>query len=235
MAQQINLCTPIMLTEKRYFSANTMVQALGVFLVLGGALCAAWVWNLQQALKGVNTAIATQAQEIESLQAAIQRSRANAAPVDPALQQKLGETRNAVAAREQLLGALRDGLLVPGFGNSDRLRWVAASIPAAVWVTAVKFDSGRFEVTGYTLEPAALNDWVNKLSASPLMHSLKLSDVKVTNAATPGAPATATAAAAPAVPSGAQPRWAFTLVSVEPPPTIAVVPAKAAAATGSKP
>lgn len=229
MAQQINLCTPIMLTEKRYFSANTMVQALGVFLILGGALCAAWVWNLQTAIGGVNTAIAAQAQEIESLQAAIQRSRANAAPVDPALQQKLGETRNAVMAREQLLAALRDGLLVPGFANSDRLRWVAASIPASVWVTSVKFDSGRFEVTGYTLEPSALNDWVGKLSGSPLMHSLKLSDVKVTNAAALSGIAPGTAAPAPqATPAGAQARWAFTLVSVEPPP-------QAAPVAGSKP
>jgi Tfp pilus assembly protein PilN len=227
MAQQVNLCTPIMLTEKRYFSANTMVQALGVFLILGGALCAAWVWNLQKAIGGVNIAIAAQAQEIESLQAAIQRSRSNAAPVDPALQLKLGETRNAVVAREQLLAALRNGLLVPGFANSDRLRWVAASIPASVWVTSVKFDSGRFEVTGYTLEPSALNDWVGKLSASPLMHSLKLSDVKVTNAAALSGMAPGTAAPQ-ATPSGAQARWAFTLVSVEPPP-------QAAPVAGSKP
>ena len=222
MAQQINLCTPIMLTEKRYFSANTMVQALGVFLILGGALCAAWVWNLQKAIGGVNIAIAAQAQEIESLQAAIQRSRSNAAPVDPALQLKLGETRNAVLAREQLLAALRDGLLVPGFANSDRLRWVAASIPESVWVTSVKFDSGRFEVTGYTLEPSALNDWVGKLSASPLMHSLKLSDVKVSNAAALSAISPGTAAPQ-ATPAGAQARWAFTLVSVEPPPQAAPV------------
>ena len=38
MAQQINLCTPI-LPPKRYFSAQTMAITLGVLSLLGG-LCA---------------------------------------------------------------------------------------------------------------------------------------------------------------------------------------------------
>jgi hypothetical protein len=33
MPQQINLCTPLFLTQKRYFSAQTMAQALNLALV----------------------------------------------------------------------------------------------------------------------------------------------------------------------------------------------------------
>ena len=228
MAQQINLCTPILLTEKRYFSAKTMAQALVLFFGVVGGLCAAWVWSLESAGRGFSDTMTIQAAEIDSLQAAIARSRANAAPVDSALLQQIQDTRNALAAREKLLAALRDGLLVPGFAHSDRLRWVASSIPTPVWVTRVKMQEGRFEVMGYTLEPSALNDWVGKLSASPLMHGLRLADVKVEN--------TSQAAVAPDKPVvGGQPTWAFTLVSAEPPPPIPPASPSGAQTAGAKP
>ena len=82
MAQQINLCTPILLKPKHYFSAQTMVQTVGVFVVLGGLLCGAWVWNLKQATDGYRQVMAGQAQELERLQSAIQRGRAAAGPAD---------------------------------------------------------------------------------------------------------------------------------------------------------
>lgn len=213
MAQQINLCTPILLTEKRYFSAATMAVSLGVFLLLGGALCATWVWNLQSASRSYNGAIDTQTREIQSLQAAIERSRASAAPLDPALQLNITETQTALAARQKLLLALRAGLLVPGFAHSDRLRWVAESIPAPVWVTQVVMEEGRFEVVGFTLEPSALNEWVAKLSASPLMHNLRLASVKVEST-------TLAASTADKPAANEQPTWAYSLVSTEPPPLL---------------
>jgi Tfp pilus assembly protein PilN len=221
MPQQINLCTPILLTQKRYFSAHTMAIALAVFLVLGGALCGAWVWNLDRGSEAFNQTINAQARDVESLKAAIQRSQASAAPADPALLAQLQERRNAVEQREQLKEALVEGMFRPGWGHSDRLTWVARSIPASVWITDMRMDGTRFEVTGFTLEPAALNDWVDKLSVSPLMQGLKLATVKVENAtaATVTVPsAAASAASAPQVPPRAV--WSFNLVSIEPPATV---------------
>ena len=214
MPQQINLCTPILLTQKRYFSAQTMVIALGVFAVLGGLLCGVWVWNLERASGGFRQTMDTQAGEINSLKAAIARSRASAGPADAALLAQLKDQRNVLAQREQLLEALQQGLLRPGEGHSDRLQWVARSIPSPVWITAVRLEGARFEVAGYTLEPAALNDWVARLAGSPLMAGLKLATVQVESATaapvrTPGAPASA-----PVAPS--RPVWSFHLVSATP-------------------
>ena len=224
MAQQINLCTPILLTEKRYFSAQTMVQALLVFLVLGSGLCAAWVWGLESSSRGFNDTMAMQTAEINSLQAAITRSRANAAPVDAGLVQQIQDKRNALAARTKLLAALREGMMVPGFAHSDRLRWVASSIPEPVWLTGIKIDDGRFEVMGFTLEPSALNQWVARLSASPLMSSLRLAQVKIENTSQK-------IAAADKPSAGVAPTWSFSLVSAEPAPHL---PA-GAAVSGVKP
>lgn len=214
MAQQINLCTPILLKQKHYFSAQTMAQTVGVFVVLGGLLCGAWVWNLKQATSGYSRVMAGQAQELEGLQSAIQRGRAAAGPVDAALLAQQRTTHSALQQREAVLAALQQGVMAPGWGHSDRLQWVARSIPAPVWVSNIKMDVGQFEVSGFTLEPAALNEWVAKLATNPLMQGMKLATVKVENAADPSR-LPATTSAIPAAVS--RPTWSFSLVSAVPP------------------
>jgi Tfp pilus assembly protein PilN len=233
MAQQINLSTPILLSQKRYFSATTMAIGLAAFLVLGGALCAAWIWNFDRGIAAFGQSMAAQSLEVDNLKAAIERSKANAAPVNPALLEQLQRVRNTIGYREKLQIALQEGMFRQGWGHSDRLNWISRSIPDVVWITEAKMDGARFEVTGFTFEPAALNDWVDRLAVSQLMQGLKLATVKVENvtaarAAQAGAPTSA--ASAPVAPARAV--WSFNLVSVEPPPAAAL---DAASAPGSKP
>jgi Tfp pilus assembly protein PilN len=207
MPQQINLCTGVLKTQRQRFTALPMLPALAVFLALGGALCAAAVWSTERSAADYRQTLDTQATEIQSLQAAITQSRANAAPVDPALVQQLQDVRAAALRREKVLLDVQQGMFRAGEGHSDRLLLVARSIPSAAWLTSVTVDASRFEVTGFTLEPSALNEWVAKLTASPLLRGLKLSTVTVENTA------------------GPRPQWAFTLVNLEP----------ATVAAGSKP
>ena len=125
------------------------------------------------------------------------------------------------------------GHVSPRVGHSDRLNWVARSIPDVVWITEVKMDGARFEVAGFTLEPSALNEWVDKLGASPLMQGLKLATVKVENAALQSAalsPGPAGIASGPA--PAPRPAWSFNLVSVEP---FAPPAAESAGKPGSQP
>jgi Tfp pilus assembly protein PilN len=216
MPQQINLATPVLLSQKRYFSAQTMVIALGVFAVFGAAVSGGLVWSLKTSSAGFTQTMANQTLELESLKAAIQRSKASAAPADAALVQELQSKRKAVSQKEQLLAALKEGMFVPDEGHSDRLLWVARSIPQPVWVTQVKADPSRLEVNGFTLEPAALNAWVERLAESPLMRGLKLASVKVESAVAPATPAAG--ATAPAAVSNARPVWSFSMVNLLPAP-----------------
>jgi Tfp pilus assembly protein PilN len=219
MPQQINLCTPILLTQKSHFSAQTMVQALAVFMVLGGGLCAYWVWSLNVASEGFKKTLATQSRELEGLQSAIAKGKASAGPVEATLTQDLQGRRTELLQREKLLEELQRGLFRPGWGHAARLQLVAQSIPAQVWVTGVTADQVQLEVSGFTLEPAALNDWVAKLAESPLLKGQKLSTVKVENAsaatikAVVGTAVSALSAASSAVPSAPRPVWSFSLVS----------------------
>jgi Tfp pilus assembly protein PilN len=219
MPQQINLCTGVLKTQRQRFTARTMLPALAVFLAVGGALCAAAVWSTERSAADYRQTLDTQATEIQSLQAAITQSRANAAPVNPALVQQLQDRRAAVLQREKVLQDVQQGMFRSGEGHSDRLLLVARSIPSAAWVSSATLDAGRFEVTGFTLEPSSLNDWVAQLAASPLMRGLKLSTITVENKGSNPVAVPATASAA--VPANtAVPRalWAFTLVSLEPVP-----------------
>lgn len=219
MPQQINLCTPILLTQKRYFSAQTMAQALAVFVLLGGGLCAYWVWSLNSASEGFKLTLATQAQELASLQAAIQQGKVSAAPLEAALAQQLQGHKLDLQQRQGLMEELQRGLFRPGWGHAARLQLVARSIPAQVWVTDLMADDHQLRLTGFTLEPAALNDWVSRLAASPLLQGQQLSTVKVeqasaavlktlANTPTPGA-----SVASPAAAGASRPMWSFTLVS----------------------
>jgi Tfp pilus assembly protein PilN len=216
MAQQINLCTPILLTEKRYLSAATVVQALAAFLLVGGALFAGWVWSLKNSSTGFQAAMARQTQEIHSLQSAIAQN--GKGTLDTNLQQQIASKHQLLTERTEILAALRNGLMQPGAGHSDRLRWVAASIPGPVWVTRVAMEEGRFELTGFTYEPAALNDWVSQLAASPLLRDMQLSAVKVVRV-----DASDTSAQAAAIVSRAT--WSFSLVSAQPPTLLRAITA----------
>ena len=136
--------------------------------------------------------------------------------------QQLQERGNVVKAREKVLAEVQQGLSRPGEGHSDRLLMVARSIPAQVWLTSVKVDSARFEVAGFTLEPAALNDWVARLATHPLMQDLKLSTVTVENTATAQVVVPATAVATPGARGvGGRTIWSFNLVNLEPSSVVA--------------
>lgn len=196
MPQQINLCTPILLTQKRYFSALTMLQALALIVVVGGGITAYWVWSLKQATAGFRQTLASTTVEMATLKAAIQSRKAAALPLDPALVQELKTRRLEEARRENVLVELRRGLFKPGWGQSARMQLIAQTIPPEVWVTQVLADDTQINVSGFTLEPAALNEWVRKLSGSPLLQGQSLATIKVERVVAEG---TAGAVAAAAV------------------------------------
>ncbi len=234
MAQQINLRTPILLAQKKYFSADTMAVALAVFLLLGGALCAWWVWSLNTSADAMNATLAGYARERESVQAAIKARQEAAAPAAAALKQELQYRRDELAARRSLLGELTRGLASAGQGHAARLRLVAQSIPGQVWVTALQADDAKLDVHGFTLEPDALNTWVAALAAAPLLKGQALSAVKVERArleqmgagAAGPSPAPQAAASAPLQ----RPAWEFVLVSTQ-----AAVPPPVGGASGARP
>ena len=183
-----------------YSSAETMFQTLAVLMVLGGCLSTYWVWSLNSTGEYLTKSMAAQAIEIESLK----QKNADGQP-SAALEQELQDSRTELLQREKLAQELQRGLLSPGWGHAARLQLVAQSIPAQVWVTKMSSDEAQFEISGFTLEPAALGKWVAILAASPLFEGQHLSTVNIDNART---------SMQEAVSGTLRPTWSFSLVSV---------------------
>ena len=217
MPQQINLCFPILLAPKRYFSAATMVQALAIFAVIGGGICTYAVWSLNNASESFQPTLARQTSEIQSLQAALTRSKAGGASLESVLAQDLLAQNVELVKREKLLELLRRGLFQPGAGYAARLQLVSQSIPSQVWVTELNVNERQLEVKGFTLQPSALNDWAAKLAESPLLEGQKLATVKVESTSSTserkedGSAANLTVTAPPS--TSIHPIWFFSMVT----------------------
>ena len=220
MAQQINLCSPLHRQAEQRFSANSLAWAL-LAVVCGGAVIGGlMVWNLSRTSDTYRQSLAMQQRDLDGLRATLDASRANNNPVDPALRQQLEGRRAELAQRQALLASVREGVVRPGFAHSDRLQLVANSIPSAVWVTGLKAESGRMEISGYTLEPAALNEWVARLGQSPLLQGSQLATVRVDNVSNSAAGGNSGGGGGgggqtTSAPSG-RPVWTFNLVSAQP-------------------
>ena len=140
----------------------------------------------------------------EEMRAAIKEGKAASGPAEQALNQSLQARQTELQRRSALLDAMQRGLVRPGWGHAARLQLMAHSIPASVWITHLKADDNQVEISGYTLEPAALNDWTTRLTASPTMQDQSLATIKVERASLARAGAAAAASA---------PVWSFNLVS----------------------
>lgn len=200
MPQQVNLFLPILRKNKESFTAQTLAMALVIVLIGGSALSAAWVWNLKRASNSLQQTLDAQGNELASLRAALEAARASAGPEQAALTQELTQLQAELQKRQAVRDSLGQGVVQSGQGHAARLRLVAQTIPASAWIAGLKTDSDVLEVTGQTLAPEALNDWVARLAASPLLQGQTLNAVKVEQVA-PGAAANTAAS------------WSFTLVS----------------------
>ncbi len=218
MPQQINLCLPILRKTEKRFAAQSLAQALAVVLLVGGVLGAAWIWNLNKASESLQVTLAAQAKELDDLRAALERSKASAGQGESAAMQELRQRRQELQQRQSVLAALSQGLFEPGQGHSARLGMVAQTIPAVAWLTHIKTDDQLLELSGFTLEPAALNDWVGKLATSPLLQGQTLNTVKVegvqpSHVLVSAAPGTAQSPTPAGAADGMPPMWSFNLVS----------------------
>lgn len=239
MAQQINLLTPILLAPRRYFSALAMAQALGLVLLGGIAIS---LWMQLQAQQARREFAAAQEQTKVERQRLLEALTALPAPADPrTLEQQWSALMQQNERQQQLLRAIQGGLGREGERHSDLLRLLAESVPASVWLDELQWvagTTGRLELTGATLDPAALRQWLARLAAQPLLQGHNLDAVRVEKVAgtilDPSVQRTGETGLPPLVGRQAAERarlpiWAFRLVSA-PPGAAASAPAIAATA-----
>lgn len=181
MPQQINLLDQVRVAQKRYFLAPAMLKSLSFLLLVGGFWSSDWLSSMETEGDLVKQSMAVQSREIVSAQGSIEL-RKKYDKARSALVQELEASRRELLQEEQTARQRHQGLLRPGWGHAARLRLVAQSIPAQVWVTTMSINQGKFKIEGFTLELAALSEWAGALTANPLIEGQKLSSINLQEA-----------------------------------------------------
>lgn len=218
MAQQINLHTPILLQPRKRFSAVAMARAL-LTLAFALGLLGSWMSLQQRTLRREGEQTEAR-QKAEHAQLSTSLATLKQGHDRGTLEQQLRGLQQEIAAQRQTLAELDRGRAQPGGAHSDLLALVARTVPPPAWVTELKFSPERIEVSGMTLEPAALQAWIAQLSQSPALRGRPLAEVRVeaTGRAGSGLRGAAQAEALPtaalhsaALPSGQG--WAFRIAA----------------------
>lgn len=169
MSQQINLYNPVFLKQKKYFSALTMLQALGLIAV-GAALFyvyAAYQVNLLS--RQVDEAGKRYAAEENRLM----RYASEYSPQQSAqlLEEQLRGLEAQAAAQQELLESLKSGAMDNTSGYSEYLRAFARQVIPGLWLTGFSIDNNgtQLSLSGGATDPSLVPSYIQRLNREKVM------------------------------------------------------------------
>ena len=187
MAQQINLYTPILLKPRLHFSAKAMAQALALLLVALAGFCGWVVWQTRARERGHEENRQWLSTEQKQLDQALATARGRNDPAQ--LERELARVQADTLLLRQQQAATEGTYLRPGQRHSAVLALMARTVPGPAWITRLQVAPSQLEINGLTLDPNALQGWIRRLSAEPLLAGQPLAQVRVeklANAASSG-------------------------------------------------
>ncbi len=188
--RQINLLNPALMPAREIFSARLIV--LWVFVAGMAMAVIAW-WAVVETSR-IKVEIAKQASrqiaEKARLTSVLGDSVAITTPQEVAAkEQEVRSQKTLLETRRVARDALKRGLVGDDGGPSALLRLVSQSIPPQVWVTEMRVSGNHMDIGGKTLDPLALDVWLERLLASNRLVSKPVPAVKLERVDAPaGAP-----------------------------------------------
>ena len=165
--RQINLYNPSLLPVREVFSARLIVT----WVVIAALAMAAVGWWALLEKRNVSREVAIQL----SQQAAI-NARSTVVGADGAAlptPQQVAAIRESLRSKHALLEtrrATRDlltrGLASEKAGPTALMRLIATTVPPQLWLTELRVNGKQVTIAGKTLEPSAVNLWLDRLRAS---------------------------------------------------------------------
>lgn len=179
MSQQINLFNPVFLKQKKYFSALTMLQALGL-IVLGSALF--YGYALYQVAQ-----MSRQTEEMGKRYAAEQARLVGFANefspqrAGQLLEEELKQLERQAAAQELQLQLLQSGALGNTGGYSEYMRAFARQSVKGLWLTAfdIAGDGAQMSLSGAVLDPHLVPVYIRRLSREKIMQGKTFSTLQM--------------------------------------------------------
>ena len=180
MAQQINLFNPIFLKQKKYFSAVTMLGALG--LVAAGVLMF-YAYTIYESRSLTRVAadsrrqLASQTEQLATLSRDYSpqgRSRL--------LQEELTRANARLKQREGMLSVLQTGGLGNTTGFARYLAALARQSVGGVWLTgfSISGDEVELNLSGRVLQPDLVPMYLRALSREEVMRGRRVSELRLT-------------------------------------------------------
>lgn len=169
MSQQINLFNPVFLKQKKYFSATTMVQALGLILV-GSAVLSVYVDFQLTALGREAGSTSSQLKAAQSQLAKVSVTSGQRAK-SKALEDEIQKTEAEVASLQRVFDVLKKGDFGNTKGYSEYLRAFSRQIVDGIWLTGFSIYSGGndIRIQGRAMRPELVPAYINRLKREPVM------------------------------------------------------------------
>lgn len=171
MSQQINLYNPLLLKQKKIFSARTMAQALGL-IALG--LTAVYGYARYQ-VANLQTETERADKRHEAVQARLARISQQFGPRQKSaeLEASIKRVEGELLALAEVQAALKQGGLVSASGFSPYLLALARQAVEGVWLTEFSASGSEMAISGRTLKPGLVPDYIQRLSSEQVMQGRK--------------------------------------------------------------
>lgn len=182
MSQQINLYNPVFLKQKHYFSALTMVQALGAVLVGSLAIYGYGAWQnrtLERVLDETTGQAAAQGQQVVRFSKEYSAQGASRALVD-----ELARTEQRLQQRDGLLSELKTGVGGNTAGFSSVLGALARQTQPGVWLTGVEIGAkdNSLVLKGRALDSQMVPAYIRSLNREAPMAGRAVGELRMTAA-----------------------------------------------------
>jgi hypothetical protein len=179
VSQQINLFNPLFLQQKKYFSAATMAQALGLVVLGIIAFYGFAFWQDRDLAR--RTAESSRTYELQKQQFAKASAELNPEKLETQLDQDLKSVEAAIAVRRALLGEIRSGLGV-SYPYSEYLRAFARQTVYGLWLTGVQIGEGgaQMKMSGRALQPDLVPVLIGRLKQEAVLRGRPLEGLAIT-------------------------------------------------------
>ncbi|MDX8400101.1 MAG: PilN domain-containing protein [Gallionellaceae bacterium] len=187
MSQQINLFNPVFMTQRKYFSVVTMLQAF-TLIILGSALFYAYaVYQVNY----MNRQLAETQKRYISEQAKLVRYKAGYSPkeAEQKLEAELSSAEARLALQHKLVGTLRNGAIGNTSGYSDYMSAFARQVRHGLWLTSFSIvgDAKQISISGAVLSPELLPAYISRLNHESVMRGKSFASLQMQRVGTEGA------------------------------------------------
>lgn len=167
MSQQINLFNPIFLKQQKYFSALTMLQALGLLLLGALALVAYTNFQVKRLTSDLDQVRAYKKMTEANLREA--QLRYSAEDKVKALNNQIAQAERDLVATQKVAHTLETGDFGNTKGFSDSFLALARQSVSGLWLTQVSVTDGgnEMDIRGRALVAEKVPDYINRLKSEP--------------------------------------------------------------------